>query len=262
MNNAAFASVYARVRWGLERVAVIDIDVHFGNGTAELLRGDPRSFFASVHMIYGPENAGITPPEDSNFDMHSDLPAASANGFYPAELGRTEIEDNYVSVGVYPAYAAEKKDSRRRVPVQVPKESLSKDQDNDVEGDDEGDGDGDDEVEVKVEGEENEEDTADDNNTLERRSAKKKSSSHHRKKKDSVKATPVIEPLFGVQGYRRALTEHILPRMEAFRPQLLIISAGFDGFHTDPLGGDLGLSLEDYVWSTQQVCDIDTVCVE
>ena len=53
LNNAAIAMVYARVRWGLERIAVVDIDVHFGNGTAELLKDDPRAFFASVHMIYG-----------------------------------------------------------------------------------------------------------------------------------------------------------------------------------------------------------------
>ena len=53
LNNAAIAMVYARVRWGLERIAIVDIDVHFGNGTAELLKDDPRAFFASVHMIYG-----------------------------------------------------------------------------------------------------------------------------------------------------------------------------------------------------------------
>ena len=50
LNNAAIALVYARVRWGLERVAVVDIDVHMGNGTAEILRGDPRAFFASVFI--------------------------------------------------------------------------------------------------------------------------------------------------------------------------------------------------------------------
>jgi acetoin utilization deacetylase AcuC-like enzyme len=51
LNNAAIATFYARVRWGLERIAVVDIDVHFGNGTAEILRNDPKAFFASVHMV-------------------------------------------------------------------------------------------------------------------------------------------------------------------------------------------------------------------
>ena len=59
LNNAAIAMVYARVKYGLMRVAIVDIDVHFGNGTAELLRGDPNAFFASVHMIYGETNEGI-----------------------------------------------------------------------------------------------------------------------------------------------------------------------------------------------------------
>ena len=29
--------------------------------------------------------------------------------------------------------------------------------------------------------------------------------------------------------------------------------AGFDGYHSDPIGGELGLSTEDYVWCTKQV---------
>ena len=34
---------------------------------------------------------------------------------------------------------------------------------------------------------------------------------------------------------------------------LIFIQAGFDGFQSDPLGGELNLSLEDYTWSTKQV---------
>jgi acetoin utilization deacetylase AcuC-like enzyme len=58
LNNAAIALVYARVRWGLERVAVVDIDVHMGNGTSELLLNDPRAFFASVfkHIKHSADN--------------------------------------------------------------------------------------------------------------------------------------------------------------------------------------------------------------
>jgi hypothetical protein len=48
LNNAAIAMVYSRVRWGFDRVAVVDFDVHMGNGTAELLQNDPRAFFATV----------------------------------------------------------------------------------------------------------------------------------------------------------------------------------------------------------------------
>lgn len=51
LNNAAIAMVYARVRWGFDRVAVVDFDVHMGNGTAELLANDPRAFFATVYLV-------------------------------------------------------------------------------------------------------------------------------------------------------------------------------------------------------------------
>lgn len=93
-----------RVRWGLERVAVVDIDVHFGNGTAELLRGDPRAFFASVHMIYGDENSGSS--DDRKPGTRSNEEAS--NGFYPSLLGTTEVTDTYVSVGVFPPHPPSK----------------------------------------------------------------------------------------------------------------------------------------------------------
>jgi Histone deacetylase domain len=77
---------------------VVDIDVHFGNGTAELLRGDPRAFFASVHMIYGDENSGSS--EEKKQGPRSNEEESS--GFYPSLLGTTEVTDTYVSVGVFP----------------------------------------------------------------------------------------------------------------------------------------------------------------
>lgn len=46
-NNVAVAARYALDRHGLQRVAVIDFDVHHGNGTEDILRGDPRVLMAS-----------------------------------------------------------------------------------------------------------------------------------------------------------------------------------------------------------------------
>lgn len=43
--------------------------------------------------------------------------------------------------------------------------------------------------------------------------------------------------------YSRAIGEHILPAIEAARPEVLLISAGFDCWRGDPLGG-MGVSLE------------------
>jgi acetoin utilization deacetylase AcuC-like enzyme len=41
-NNVALAARYALERHGLQRVAVVDFDVHHGNGTEDILGGDPR----------------------------------------------------------------------------------------------------------------------------------------------------------------------------------------------------------------------------
>lgn len=48
-NDVAVALGVARARHGVGRVAVVDLDVHQGNGTAEMLAGDPHSFTLSVH---------------------------------------------------------------------------------------------------------------------------------------------------------------------------------------------------------------------
>ena len=90
---------------------MVDIDVHFGNGTAELLRGDPRSFFASVHMIYGDDNDGNESKEHSSSSGKNGTKKdeKEANmGFYPSLLGTTEVTDNYVSVGVFPPHTVQK----------------------------------------------------------------------------------------------------------------------------------------------------------
>ncbi|HTU14762.1 MAG TPA: histone deacetylase [Solirubrobacterales bacterium] len=49
-NNAAVAARYAAERFGLERVAVLDWDVHHGNGTQDILWRDPGALFISLHQ--------------------------------------------------------------------------------------------------------------------------------------------------------------------------------------------------------------------
>ena len=49
-NNVAIAAKYAVDHLGLNRVAVIDFDVHHGNGTEEILSSDSRFFFVSTHV--------------------------------------------------------------------------------------------------------------------------------------------------------------------------------------------------------------------
>ena len=49
--NAAIAARHARARWGLERVAVVDFDVHHGNGTQAAFHDDPALFYGSSHQF-------------------------------------------------------------------------------------------------------------------------------------------------------------------------------------------------------------------
>lgn len=48
-NNAAIAARYARDHYGIRRVAVMDFDVHHGNGTQDLFWHDPDLFYCSTH---------------------------------------------------------------------------------------------------------------------------------------------------------------------------------------------------------------------
>jgi acetoin utilization deacetylase AcuC-like enzyme len=54
-NNVAIGAQYARIRHGLQRVLIVDWDVHHGNGTEAIFSADPNVFFASSHQ------AGIYP---------------------------------------------------------------------------------------------------------------------------------------------------------------------------------------------------------
>jgi acetoin utilization deacetylase AcuC-like enzyme len=130
-NTVAIAARYALERHGLKRVAIVDFDVHHGNGTEDILAGDDR-----VLMV--------------GFFQHP---------FYPG-TGSHPLGPNMVNLPI-PAYT-----------------------------------------------------------------------------KGSV--------------VRGLIEEHWLPRLEAFRPEMIFVSAGFDAHREDDLG-QLGLVEADYAWITQQI---------
>src|SRR5512140_400934 len=53
-NNVAVAAAHALSQHGLDRVAIVDFDVHHGNGTDDIFRGDPRVLMTSIfqHPFY------------------------------------------------------------------------------------------------------------------------------------------------------------------------------------------------------------------
>ena len=150
LNNVVLGAMHARLRWGVRRVAVVDIDVHFGNGTAELLRDDDDAFFASVHM--------------------------RTDDFYPAGIGADANTPRYVSVGLAPC---------------------------------------------------------DDDHQLKPRELSR-----------------------GSQSFRAALTNKVFPALRTFAPELILISTGFDGLWSDPLGGTLRLCEDDFRWAAQQLVQV------
>ena len=61
------------------------------------------------------------------------------------------------------------------------------------------------------------------------------------------------------KAFRAAYEQRVLPALEAFAPEFLIISAGFDGHRRDPLA-QMDLEDEDYRWVTQELCEIAARC--
>ncbi len=59
----------------------------------------------------------------------------------------------------------------------------------------------------------------------------------------------------GPAEFRHAMSETVLPALEAFRPDLILVSAGFDAHRDDPLAG-LNFTTEDYGWATAQLADL------
>ena len=56
-------------------------------------------------------------------------------------------------------------------------------------------------------------------------------------------------------AFRQKFDEIILPRLDSYKPEILIISAGFDAHYKDPLA-NIELMTEDYEWITHRLCDI------
>ena len=63
-----------------------------------------------------------------------------------------------------------------------------------------------------------------------------------------------LSPDSGGDLFRDAFLSRVLPALDAFRPDLIIVSAGFDAHHRDPLA-EINLTEADFDWATGQVMD-------
>jgi acetoin utilization deacetylase AcuC-like enzyme len=56
-------------------------------------------------------------------------------------------------------------------------------------------------------------------------------------------------------AWRQAMTSRVLPRLAEFKPDLVLVSAGFDAHASDPLA-ELQLTTDDFGWVTHQLCTL------
>ncbi|ASN06225.1 class II histone deacetylase [Virgibacillus necropolis] len=86
-NNVAIAAKYARAKYGLKRILILDWDVHHGNGTESAFCSDPDVLFVSVHQenIF-PKNRGDNTytgeGDGKGFNVNIELPAGVGNEGY------------------------------------------------------------------------------------------------------------------------------------------------------------------------------------
>ena len=135
-NNVSVAAALALEKYGVERVAIIDFDVHHGNGTADIFQSDARVMYASTHQSPLYPGSGAVAQRGVDNLVHVPLAAGA-----------------------------------------------------------------------------------------------------------------------GSKEFRDAFEKRILPELEHFAPQLVLISAGFDAHRLDPLA-NLNLDAEDYAWVTSRLVEL------
>jgi len=86
-SNAAIAALHARDQHGFKRVAVVDFDVHHGNGTQDVLWNEPGTFYASSHQDdafpYTGKVEEVGPPGGCTV-VNVPLPAGTASDVFRA----------------------------------------------------------------------------------------------------------------------------------------------------------------------------------
>ena len=78
--------------------------------------------------------------------------------------------------------------------------------------------------------------------------------SHVHRQAENIINTPIAAGESALE-YRKIVEEAWLKRLQDFRPQMVLISAGFDGHRLDPLA-ELNLEAEDYRWLTEMLASV------
>jgi acetoin utilization deacetylase AcuC-like enzyme len=93
-NNVAIAARHAQVELGLGRVAIVDYDVHHGNGTEALFRGDQTVLVVSLHQWpFWPGSGG----PGTNDEHTLNVPLAEGSGDAEYKAAFTELVEPAVA---------------------------------------------------------------------------------------------------------------------------------------------------------------------
>jgi len=68
---------------------------------------------------------------------------------------------------------------------------------------------------------------------------------------DNIVNAP-LAPMAGSAEFRQSMQDRVLPALRRFKPDFILVSAGFDGHEEDPLAG-LRLHEDDYAWITGEI---------
>mmetsp|Transcript_49530 Transcript_49530/g.59942 ORF Transcript_49530/g.59942 Transcript_49530/m.59942 type:complete len:391 (+) Transcript_49530:879-2051(+) len=259
-NNIAAGALHAlspRHSARCERCAIVDIDVHHGNGTEEIVRQchDPaRLLFFSVHLYDRERTSSGT--EDMDWK------------FYPGTGDEDDVARNVINVPVAPLWREkELKDATSGV-TGTNNEGASRYHNTRFKKK---------ELAARARqaaaavasGDDKDHEHDDDNESLEK-------STHGSSAVPAPPASPSPPSHYltgmGRKAYRRAIEHRLLPALRAFNPDLILISAGFDAARGDVgnakhiAGGreKMGLDLdpEDYAWTTQKIMTVADICCQ
>ena len=107
-NNVAAGALHALEEHKLMRVAIVDLDVHHGNGTQEIVMehaSPDRIFFFSVHLY---DHTPTPAPSGRRSDSSSSSSSASQYEFYPGTGSRDRMEHNIVNAPLLPLWRRER----------------------------------------------------------------------------------------------------------------------------------------------------------
>lgn len=97
LNNAAIAARHAQSHPGVERVAIVDWDVHHGNGAQQIFWQDPSVLSLSIHQDYYflEENTGTLDyrgeGDGEGYNLNVPLPPGSGNAVYRDVINRVVV---------------------------------------------------------------------------------------------------------------------------------------------------------------------------